>query len=152
MILTRSLHYFIIFITCFYCMDRYCIQSKTVTSKTLHVKSWLLVKYTSKIPQLLYSKFLPVNFLLSLFSFWALEKLDLMILDFWLFPKLPILEWFSNWFFKYALITVRTYFKTTIAIWSSSRPPVLVLNFQPAGRRFFLWPRAEPPHLGQIKY
>ena len=53
---------------------------------------------------------------LSLFSFQALEKLDLEILDFGLFTALPILEWFSTWFFKYELISVRMYFKTPIAI------------------------------------
>ena len=49
--------------------------------------------------------------MLSLFSFQALEKLDLDILDFWLFTELYILEWFLTCFFKYALIPVRTYFK-----------------------------------------
>ena len=54
--------------------------------------------------------------MLSLFPFRALEKLDLEILDFWLFTELPILEWFLTWFFKYALIPVRTYFQTPIAL------------------------------------
>ena len=34
--------------------------------------------------------------MLSLFSFLALEKLDLEILDFWLFTELSISEWFST--------------------------------------------------------
>ena len=71
--------------------------------------------------------------MLSLFSFRAFEKLDLDILDFWLFTELYILECFSTWFFKYALITVRTYFQTPIALWSTSCPPFQVLSFQPAG-------------------
>ena len=54
--------------------------------------------------------------ILSLFSFQALDKLDLDILDFWLFTELSILGWFLTWFFKYALISVRTYFQTPIAI------------------------------------
>ena len=57
-----------------------------------------------------------VESILSLFSFQYLEKLDLEILDFWLFTELPILEWFSTWFFKYSLIPVRTYFQTLIAL------------------------------------
>ena len=32
--------------------------------------------------------------MLSLFSFQALEKLDLEVLKFWLFKELSILEWF----------------------------------------------------------
>ena len=52
----------------------------------------------------------------SLFSFQALDKLDLDILDFWLFTELSILEWFLTWFFKYSLITVCTYFQTPIAL------------------------------------
>ena len=47
--------------------------------------------------------------MLSLFSFQALEKLDVEILDFLLFTELSILEWFLTWFFKYALIPVHTY-------------------------------------------
>ena len=62
------------------------------------------------------SKILLVNILLSLFSLRALEKLDLEMLDYWLFTGLPILEWFSNWFFKYAFIPARTYFQTLIAL------------------------------------
>ena len=54
--------------------------------------------------------------MLSLFYFQALEKKDLEILDFCLFTELPILEWFLNWFFKYVLITIRTYFQTGIAL------------------------------------
>ena len=54
--------------------------------------------------------------MLSPFSLPALEKLDLEILDFWLFTELSILEWFSTWFFKYALIPVRTYFQTLIPL------------------------------------
>ena len=54
--------------------------------------------------------------MLSLFSFQALEKIDLEILDFWLFTELSILEWFLTWFFKYALIPVRIYFQTPIAL------------------------------------
>ena len=57
-----------------------------------------------------------VSSMLSLFSFRALDKLDLEILDFWLFIDLSVLEWFSTLFFKYALITVRTYFQTPIAL------------------------------------
>ena len=75
---------------------------------------------------------------LSLFSFRALDKLDLEILDLWLFIELSILEWFLTWFFKYALIPVHMYFQTPIALWSSSWHPVLVLNFQPAGGRIYL--------------
>ena len=66
--------------------------------------------------------------MLSLFSFLALQKLDLEILDFWLLTEFPILGWFSTWFFKYALIPVRTYFQTPITLCSSSWPPVLVPN------------------------
>ena len=51
--------------------------------------------------------------MLSLFSFQALEKLDLEVLDFWLFTELSILEWFSTWFFKHARIPVRTYFQSS---------------------------------------
>ena len=47
--------------------------------------------------------------MLSLFSFQALEKLDLEVLDFWLFTELSILEGFSTWFFKRARIPVRIY-------------------------------------------
>ena len=54
--------------------------------------------------------------MLSIFSFRALDKLDLEILDFWLFIELSILEWFLNWFFKYALIPVRTYLQNPIAL------------------------------------
>ena len=57
-----------------------------------------------------------VSRMLSIFSFRALDKLDLEILDFWLFTELPILEWILTWFFKYALIPVRKYFQTLIAI------------------------------------
>ena len=73
--------------------------------------------------------------MLYLFSLWSLEKLDLENLDFWLFTEMSILDWFLTWFFKYALITVRTYFQTPINLGSSLWPPVLVLNFQPAGGR-----------------
>ena len=73
--------------------------------------------------------------MLSLFSFQALGKLYFDFLDFWLFTELPILEWSFTWFFKYALINVRRYFQTPIAIWSILWPPVLVLNFQPSGGR-----------------
>ena len=52
--------------------------------------------------------------ILYLFSFRALDKLDLEILDFWLFTELSILEWFSTWFLKYELIPVRTYFQNPI--------------------------------------
>ena len=38
--------------------------------------------------------------MLSLFYFWALDKLDLEILDFWFFTELSILEWFSTFFFQ----------------------------------------------------
>ena len=41
--------------------------------------------------------------MLSIFSFQALEKLDLEIMDFWLFIELSILEWFPTWFFKYCM-------------------------------------------------
>ena len=54
--------------------------------------------------------------ILSLFYFQALDKPDLDILDSWLFTELSILERFLTWFFKYALITVRTYFQTPIAL------------------------------------
>ena len=54
--------------------------------------------------------------MLSQFSFQALDKLDLGILDFWLFTELSILEWFSTWFLKYALIPVCAYFHTLITI------------------------------------
>ena len=52
--------------------------------------------------------------MLSLFSFQALEKLDLEVLDFWLFTELSILEWFLNWFFKHARIPVRMYYHSLI--------------------------------------
>ena len=42
-----------------------------------------------------------LEIMLSIFYFQALEKLDLEILDFWLFTELSILEWFLTWFFKY---------------------------------------------------
>ena len=54
--------------------------------------------------------------MLSLFSFQAIEKLDLDILDFWIFTGLPILEWFTTWFLKYSFIPVRTYFQNKIAL------------------------------------
>ena len=57
-----------------------------------------------------------ISSIVYIYSFLALKKLDLGILDFWLFIELPILEWFSTWFFKYALITVRTYFQTHVAL------------------------------------
>ena len=78
--------------------------------------------------------------MLSLLSFQVLENLDLDILEFWLFIELSILGWFFIWFFKYTLITVRTYFQTPISLWSSSWPPVLVLNFQPTGVRLIISP------------
>ena len=49
--------------------------------------------------------------MLSLFSLQALDKLDLEILDFWLFMELSILEWFLTWFFKFALMILHTHFK-----------------------------------------
>ena len=70
-----------------------------------------------------------ISSMLSFFYFWALEKLVLEILDFWLFTELPILEWFLTRFFKYALIPVRTYFKTPMVLWSSSCPTVMVPSF-----------------------
>ena len=73
--------------------------------------------------------------MLSIFSFQALEKLDLEIMDFWLFIELSILEWFPTWFFKYVLIPIRNYFQTAIALLYSSWPPVLVLNIQTSGGR-----------------
>ena len=39
-----------------------------------------------------------IESMLSLFSFQASEKLELEILDFWLFTELSILEWFSTSF------------------------------------------------------
>ena len=57
--------------------------------------------------------------MLSLFSFQALEKLDLKVLDFWLFTELSFLEWFPTSFFKRARITVRTYFQSPTTLWSS---------------------------------
>ena len=45
--------------------------------------------------------------LLYIFFFRALDKLDLEVLDFWLFTLLSILEWFFTWFFRHARITVR---------------------------------------------
>ena len=39
---------------------------------------------------------LMMSSMLSLFFFEALEKLDLEVLDFWLFTELSILEWFST--------------------------------------------------------
>ena len=54
--------------------------------------------------------------MLSLFSFQDLDKLDLEVLEFWLFTVLSILEWFLTWFFRNALITLRTDFQTPIAI------------------------------------
>ena len=76
-----------------------------------------------------------ISSMLSLFTFRALEKLDLEILDFWLFTELSILEWFLTLFFKYALNNVRTYFQTQITLCSSLWPPNQILNFQPAGGR-----------------
>ena len=49
--------------------------------------------------------------MLSLFSFQDLDKLDLEVLEFWLFTVLSILEWFSTWLFKYARIPVCMYFQ-----------------------------------------
>ena len=60
--------------------------------------------------------------MLYLFSLQALEKSYPDILDFWLFTELSILEWFSTRFFKCSLITVRKYFQTIIALWSSEWP------------------------------
>ena len=54
--------------------------------------------------------------MLYLFSFQSLEKLELGILNYWLFTELSIFEGFFTWFFKYALIPVRTYFQTPIAL------------------------------------
>ena len=51
-----------------------------------------------------------------LFSFQALEKLDMEILDFLLSTEFSILEWFSTWFFKHAKIPVRAYIQSPIAI------------------------------------
>ena len=59
---------------------------------------------------------LVVSSMLYLFSFRALEKLDLDILNFWLFTELSILEWFLTWFFEYSLIPVRTYFQNPMAL------------------------------------
>ena len=66
----------------------------------------------------------------SLFPFQALEKLDMEVLDFWLFIELSILEWFSTWFFKHARIPVRAYFQSPIALCSSSWPFSSVHHFK----------------------
>ena len=49
--------------------------------------------------------------MLFLFSFQALDKIDLDILGVWLSIELSILEWFLTWFFKYALISYVCIFK-----------------------------------------
>ena len=58
----------------------------------------------------------------SLFSFQSLEKLYLEFLDCYLFTELYILEWFTTWFFKHAIITLQTYFQRPIDLWLISRP------------------------------
>ena len=54
--------------------------------------------------------------MLYLFPFQALDKLDLEVLYFWLLTELSILEWFLTWFFKRAIIPVRTYFQIPMAL------------------------------------
>ena len=58
--------------------------------------------------------------MLYLFYFQSLEKLDLEILDFWLFIELSILECFSSLFFKYVRIPVCMDFQSPISLWLSS--------------------------------
>ena len=50
----------------------------------------------------------------SLFYFQTIEKLDMEVLNFWLFTELSILEWFSTWVLKNARNPVRKYFQTPI--------------------------------------
>ena len=57
-----------------------------------------------------------ISIMLSIFSFQALDKIDLEVFDFWLFAELSILEWFLTYFFKRARITVCTYFQTLLDI------------------------------------
>ena len=47
-----------------------------------------------------------ISSLLYLFPFQALGKIDLEVLDFWLFTELSTLEWFLTWYFKRATIPV----------------------------------------------
>ena len=54
--------------------------------------------------------------MLHLFSFQALDKTDLEVLDFCLFTELFILELFLDWFFKHVRIPVRTYVQIQIAL------------------------------------
>ena len=71
--------------------------------------------------------------MLSLFSFEAWEKLDLEVLDFWLFTELSILKWFLTWLFKNV--------RTPVQSWSSPNSyayaPWLTSGFLRAPNVFF---------------
>ena len=49
-----------------------------------------------------------------LFYLQVIEKLDLEVLDFWIFSELSILEWFLTWYFKHVIIHVRVYCQRNI--------------------------------------
>ena len=55
-----------------------------------------------------------MSIMLSLSSFQVLGKLDLVVLEFWLFIELSILDKFLTWFIKHAIIPVSTYFHIPI--------------------------------------
>ena len=55
-----------------------------------------------------------MSIMLSLSSFQVLGKLDLVVLKFWLFIELSILDKFLTWFIKHAIIQVSTYFHSPI--------------------------------------
>ena len=64
-----------------------------------------------------------------LFYFKILDIIDLMILNFWLFSELTILEWFSIWHIKHARIPARTYFqRNKFCKYTFSRPLFNILS------------------------
>ena len=55
-----------------------------------------------------------MSWIFPLFSLQVLDKLDLEVLDFWLFSELAILDWCLTWHIKYAIIPVCKYFNCNI--------------------------------------
>ena len=55
-----------------------------------------------------------MSIIFTLFPLKVLEMLDLDFLDFWLFTQLSILEYFSTWYFKPAIIPVCAYLKKSV--------------------------------------